>query len=296
VIFSRQRWAHGDAVVSRYRALAPSWTIRLCDFRGVLDDERPLPLAIGLGIDEARTRVSVVLEGRIAVVFADRVTVLEAGDAMFAHPIAEVRGFSLGDQGEQVLELDWVAKSAPHGLTSFRAPKRVREAAATVAMSLADPAQGGERAFGEPMTSFVRAIESLGIQAPELGRAPFTVDDGAQRLMSILDDALVRLDENPQNVDLEQRTGSSRWTVNRALRDLLVAHGVFGTARGTHWRSFRDYHRLRIARMLMTQRGATVKSVARRVGYGSVEAMCHAFAHGGLPSPAETRYAIITAC
>jgi AraC-like DNA-binding protein len=287
VIFSRQRWALGDACIVRDRALAPSWTLRLCTFRGVVDDERSLGPDVGLGIEEARARVSVVHHGQVAIATPGSVSVLGRGDAIFLAPITQARGYSVGDAGESVLELEWTA-TMPTVCSSFR----LTPSALSMSTDVAEDLAGGlpPETLDLSLSAFTAELRANGIPVPELG--PLALDLDAQRVMDVLDHTLSHLEESPNNVDLEARFECSRWTVHRTIRDVLESYGVFGMGQRTHWRSIRDYHRLRIARMLMTARGASPKSVARYVGYRSVEAMCHAFANGGLASPTRTRASI----
>src|SRR6202012_4403059 len=124
---------------------------------------------------------------------------------------------------------------------------------------------------------------------------PATEHDAAgQRVIDALDGALSRLDLHPQSIDFEARLGCSRWTLTRLLHDVHTRYGVCGIGGGTDWRSVRDFARLQGARILSTHQGAPLGAIARSVGYRSPEAMCHAFANAGLPSPGQVRRAILS--
>ena len=106
--------------------------------------------------------------------------------------------------------------------------------------------------------------------------------------MSALEDALCSLGKSPQLVDLEA-PGRSRWTLTRTLHELYARYGLSGMGGATDWRSIRDFRRLRLAQVMMTHRRASTREIARFVGYGSPDAMCHAFAKAGFVSPGRMR-------
>jgi AraC-like DNA-binding protein len=294
MILSHQRWAWGDAEVARDRALWPTWTLRRIEFRGVLDDERALLETIGRGVEVSRASLTVVLDGVLGVWSGHRLRDLRRGEALLVAPLGSAPGCNLGGIRDVALELEWSCATAPIPLTPFRLSEAAFEAAAELAEAL-HGARADESARLTAMADdFLRRVGALGIAVPG-GASPDAAQPHVQRVMSATDDILCRLDACPQATDLESRLGCSRWTVTRLFHQLHSGYAMYGVDGGTDWRSIRDYHRLRIARMLMTHPRAGTASIARHVGYRSPEAMCHAFAHAGLPSPGSLRDAALRA-
>jgi AraC-like DNA-binding protein len=112
-----------------------------------------------------------------------------------------------------------------------------------------------------------------------------------QRLMCTIDAALGELDAAPMLVDIERTLGTTRRTLTRNIRDLHVRYALTGRGAGV-WRGIRDVYRLVVASILVTHREATPRAVAAAVGYGSVEALDHAFRHASLPTPAALARAV----
>jgi AraC-like DNA-binding protein len=277
MILSRVGYTWHGATLSRQRAIAPSFVIKRVETRGVLDDERPLS-TLGRDTTSSRARASIVLEGRTVSFAQGRSWELEAGQALVVSPLAGMYSRSLAPS--ILLELDWDAGGEEcSGRLTLPAP--LLGAARELARSLRDGDAPGVSLHGRAVFGGLRP----------LGLGPFdvealqTVDGPRQRVVDAIDDLLTNLEGQPQIVDLETRLGCSRWTLARVIRDLSKTYGLFGVGGGTDWRSMRDFMRLRVAGIFMTHAQATTASVARAVGYGSAEAMCHAFAHAGLASP-----------
>jgi AraC-like DNA-binding protein len=295
MIVSRQRWTWGEAEVERDRALWPSWTLRRVSFRGLRDDERPLLGTIGRGIEESRARLSVVLDGRFGVWSGGASRELGRGDALFVAPVSDAPGCNLGGEFDAALEVEWRGSTPRAAATAFRLPEAVFAEAAALAEALRRCRADASPALAVRAQAFLRRIRALGIAVPAEAPAG-TPESEDQRVMSATDDILSRLDQRPQSTDLESRLRCSRWTVTRLFHHVHAEYAMCGIGGATDWRSVRDYHRLRIARMLMTHRRSSTGSVARYVGYGSAEAMCHAFANAGLPSPGRLRESVGRAC
>lgn len=58
---------------------------------------------------------------------------------------------------------------------------------------------------------------------------------------------------------------------------------------GDDWRTVRDSHRLLIDAVFATDPEMTARTLAAMHGYASTQALCHAFANAGLPSPTALR-------
>ena len=61
---------------------------------------------------------------------------------------------------------------------------------------------------------------------------------------------------------------------------------------GSDWRTIRDRWRLNTALLAMSHPRARTESVATAVGYGSPNALCHAFREANIPSPGSIRDAL----
>ena|SRR5688572_25103592 len=115
-------------------------------------------------------------------------------------------------------------------------------------------------------------------------------DEVHERTWSALASFYERLHMSPTLSELTDLAGVSSRQVTRDLDKFFESFGV----RGEGWRQVMLQWRLRMAAMLLSSSGAQVNEVASFVGYGSTEAMAHAFRDAGLPSPSEVRTALRT--
>jgi hypothetical protein len=109
-------------------------------------------------------------------------------------------------------------------------------------------------------------------------------DPEEQALIDAIDETLSRLDAGPAVIELEGKLGRARRTVSRRASALHERYGLSGLA-GVSWRSVRDFYRVLLGAILATHPRMTTRVLASTLGYGSAEALCHAFANAGLPSP-----------
>jgi AraC-like DNA-binding protein len=263
--------------------------MRVVELNALIDDDRLFATAIGRGVVETRSRVKLVLAGSSRVVGMGRAKELHAGEGLIVAPLALLRAIS----GPcVVVEIDWAGGSASPGWTTFRLSDSLARAGLCVASALVASGSGeATLQFTEAAHDLVRILRADGIDVPFV--PALAHDAGSQRIFDALDGALTRLDLHPQSVDLETQLGCSRWTLARRLHEVSTTYGVSGKGGATDWRSMRDHRRLLHARVLLTAADARVPAVARAVGYRSMEAMCHAFADAGLPSPAGLRRATL---
>jgi len=282
MILSRRMYRWGDATLEQQRALSKSWIVRRCRFDGIYEDERPLQ-TLGRDIDSRRVRISVVLGGRVAAFVGDRSWVLEEGDAVVAAPLATL--FMADVHSSTGFEVDWDAGS----IDPFAEKIRLGSGLLSTAREAAEALRIGDApAFTSAAHRLFDHLAAEGFTVP--GRESLdSIDRRSQIGMSAIDAVLNDLDAKPQLVDLEARLGCSRWTLNRSLHQLNRTYGLCGLAGGTDWRAMRAFARLRVAGLLMTNPRATTRAIAESVGYRSPEAMCHAFANAGLPSPGAMR-------
>jgi AraC-like DNA-binding protein len=282
MIFSRRLHRWGDATLEQQRALAPTWVVRRCRFGGIFEDERPLR-TLGRGTDATRTRMSVVLTGRIVAFVGDLSWELETGDAMVVSPLADL--FIADLDSSTGFEIDWAAGPLPPFATRLRLSGEFLATAVGVAESLRVGDQGAFAAAARRLFERV-TVEGL---PPLDAEALDCVDQPSQLGLSALDAVLNDLVGKPQLSDLEQRLGCSRWTLMRSFRQLHDMYGLSGLSGGTDWRAMRAFTRLRVAGLLLTHPKATTRAIADSVGFRSPEAMCHAFANAGWPSPGSFR-------
>jgi AraC-like DNA-binding protein len=106
-----------------------------------------------------------------------------------------------------------------------------------------------------------------------------------QSAADVVGRALSRLDASPSSADLERELGVSRRQVGILVNELGTTYGL----NGTDWRTMRDRWRLTAALGAMSHPDARTEDVARAVGYGSPNALCHAFRLAGLPTPGNVR-------
>jgi AraC-like DNA-binding protein len=135
----------------------------------------------------------------------------------------------------------------------------------------------------------VDAWARLGAVSPELAAGIKTVEDEVlERTWLAIATFYERLHMSPTISELTDLAGVSSRQVSRDLDKLFETFGI----RGEGWRATMLQWRLRMAAMLLSAERAQVNEVASFVGYGSTEAMAHAFRDAGLPSPSEVRSAL----
>jgi len=258
------------------RAIAPDFILRRVLLDGIAQDERLTPALLGADRPRTRRSLCIVLDGFLKEIIDGRELTVNAGE-MVVTPEGGMRsGLCTGE----VLELDWVpgalgdtklalgvTRLGPHAMTA------ARELVRTLARATRD-----EDLALEP---FRTALASTGIELEaEALRAPTPSED--QALHTLIDRQLSSLDAAPMMVDFDE-LGLSRRTVTRRVTELQTRYGLPG---GESWRKVRDHYRLVVASVLLSHEDATPRSVAGLVGYGSVEALHHAFRNAQMASPA----------
>jgi len=135
----------------------------------------------------------------------------------------------------------------------------------------------------EALFEFLRA-EGLPVPIVDLRAGP-RLAPSLVRLQRAIDGALSLTDERPMVVDVENESGLSSRTLQRAMPALC---GLWGQRE----ESFRDHARrvlLGRACSLMVSPRATTQMVARVLGFASPNAFCRAMTRYGLPSPGAVR-------
>lgn len=277
----------GNAFLALDRAITPTFIARRVTLRECVQDERFTKHVLGVDCVRRRHRLMVVLRGTTRDFVDGGETVVTAGSGIFV-PAGASYASRAGDC--DVIELEW----DPGGLEDGRIPGPTRFGLAALARGRAEGLAERLRtaARPEPVTLALRelleAIRSEGTSF--LG--PSQVDGGAhaseapsdQALMGRMDDILSQLGTAPMLVDLEG--SAARRTLTRRIRSLHERNALEGRGGGC-WRGIRDTYRLVIASILVSHPEATAKRVAAVVGYGSAEALHHAFRRASLPSPVE---------
>jgi hypothetical protein len=135
----------------------------------------------------------------------------------------------------------------------------------------------------EALFAFLRA-EGLPVPTVDLGAEP-CVPPSLARLQRAVDGALSQTDGRPMLVDVENESGLSSRTLQRAMPALCALWGQRAE-------SFRDHARRILfgrACALMVSPRATTQAVARVLGFASANAFCRAMMRYGLPSPGAVR-------
>lgn len=139
------------------------------------------------------------------------------------------------------------------------------------------------------MQDIVARLVQDGVFAPTLAGAADPSPGPITKAWSALAPAVTQLDANPSQAALAERAGISVRQLGRDLRVLTKALGFLGGG-------FRDtmrVARLRLAVLLLSSPEATLAEVAKRVGYGSADALARGFRDAGLPTPGEVRDAVL---
>lgn len=270
------------------RLLAPSWIARRVRLSGVVQDES-VTSGLGKGTASERVRLDVVLCGRLEAMVGGRSFALGPGDFLLVPRLAAC--VTRGDGDNEILELDWdadapIAANAVKGIEHGALSGNARDGAATLATALAN-ADG--RALGRAERTVADTFHALAAEGlPIDPRAAEGVAVGSsasdQALFDAIDAALVNLESTPAVVGLEQQLGWARRTVSRRASELHQRYGIHG-ADGESWRSVRDFYRVLIGTIFASNPDVTTRGLAAMLGYTSPDALCHAFANAGLPSP-----------
>jgi AraC-like DNA-binding protein len=271
----------GASVISMDRAIAPGFVLRRVILRELAQDERLTAQLLGAHLPRRRRSLAIVLGGFLKACVDDKELHVSTGHMVVA-PEGTIRaGLCAGD----VLELDWepgvLDESMPEATVV-----RLGASAFAAARELADALKTAQHdaELGDSVSAFQPALAANGLVfAPEALHAPTSAED--QILHTIIDRQLSSLDTSPMMVDMDA-LGISRRTLTRRISEMQARYRLPG---GESWRKVRDHYRLVVASVLLSHQEATPRTVAAQVGYGSVEALHHAFRNAEMPSPASFR-------
>ncbi len=274
------------AEISVARLVSEHWVVRCTRGEGLVQDERLLMNPQPPG----RSKLLVVLRGRCTVFVGDDAHELTVGQAVAVRDLDSLRLRSTS--GLETLEFDWSPgrgfgpepgarlECGAVGATTLHALRSLREGMHT-----------GRTDAGlfEGLTRGLGALRSEGLGVDERRIEPVAEPASepvpTQRVLSLVDRTLSRLDQNPDAEEMASEMGQTRRTLHRHLQ-AMAGRNLLVTG---EWRAQRDQYRLLLATVYLSHPAATARLVARLVGYRSAEALCHALARQGLPAPMQLR-------
>lgn len=264
-----------------YRAIdlrAPLLRVGVQSGRGIASDYGLLDRATPFVREVRRVCLSVLLEGDGRFDEGDRRVWLRPGDAVLSEAS---RGGTEAYAGprSRVLVIEWAAGALGRGATAsdvVRLGARDRAALASAAEGLDGPRPV------QAVLEILSVLRSAGValERVELGDLAGVSDAQDHALARALDGPLSNLATFPAIDDVGDELGWSQRLVHRRVAALARRYGfAFDT-----WRAL--LHHLRLAMALrLASAGATTELIAKKTGYRSPVALCHAFAKAGLPSP-----------
>jgi hypothetical protein len=287
VLLSHRRHAPpiGRAHLAVDRAIAGSFLVKRVALEEVVQDERLTKPLLGVDSERARRRIAIVLRGESRDLVDGAEVVLGEGDGIYVTEKTTCASRWSGD----IIEIEWdpgtLDDGPPLASTRFRLGASARACATTLAGRLRHEA-ATTASIAPDIERLLVALRAEGAGfAPDRVRAHASSPPAEQPLMDRIDAVLSDLGGAPMLVDLEATTGRTRSTLTRSIRRLHERYALLGRG-GGRWRAIRDVYRLVVATILVSHPDASPRAVAHAVGYGSVEALDHAFRHASLPTPA----------
>lgn len=296
MLYSHRR--HGppftDGVIELDRVLGSAWLLRRVYIHRVIQDQRLTHDIVGRAASRTRACLAIHLSGHVRFFVDGRDLVLSVGEAFVTPPdidplarLAEVTS----------LEIEW-EPGALGAVANVRPEKRAlrqetMRAAADVVAVLREARPHARANLAVAVRRLFEQLHEDGISL-DLERALRDIDEVAtpedQRLCDEIDRVLTHLEEGPQTIALEDALGCSRRTLLRRTQALCKRYLLPGLA-ADDWRTMRDTYRVVVGAIFATHPDITTRTLAEMLGYSSSEALCHAFANSGLPSPAALRNA-----
>jgi AraC-like DNA-binding protein len=272
----------------------PSFRVRAERAVGIQADEALIfPMVAWSGYGD-RPRLDVVLRGEVRDVENGVVRWLRPGEFTIGRALDSL---FMRSQAEELLllSIEWnlgsLGTDAPIGLPVGRLAENDRAdvTAAVEALLSQEIAESQSFAVGA-IGRVLACLRAAGVpfdswRAKDL-LAPVPIQ--LQRVATAVGRNLSRIGARPGTAELEQELGLSRRRVAQLIGELTARYGM----NGTDWRTLRDRWRLGSSILLMSNPRARTENVARAVGYGSPNALCHAYREANLPSPGSVRQAI----
>lgn len=266
------------------RAIGEHLVLRRVRLEGLVHDER----LFGATPPRGRSRLLIVLSGRVHAFTADATVTLSAGEAIVT---ADASRFRTRSDSAHTLELDWdpdtvVGERCSDGQARLGGSTLEHANELSRALVDANPKQRERLVISTKQTLAALASEGLPLDPDSVEHALSASDTLDQTLFSAVDRALCRLDQSPDTLDVVGELDWSRRTLSRRLARVNQRYRVHTSG---DWRSQRDFYRLLVGSLFLSHPRATTSGVARNLGYRSPEALCHAFSNAGLPSPGSIR-------
>lgn len=272
------------------RVVFDSWVLRRASVDVVVQDERLTTTVIGRGAPQGRSRLLVALHGTTTLFAEGRTLEVAPGDAVVVRDLGRVT--TRANPG-YAFEIDWnpdgpLASGAAPQLDWARLGRETVLAIEALCRCMRTVRPENRECLVPEAERALRALraEGLPLSADGLGDPVSRgTDEALQRLIDAFDAELSQLERGPALSTVEARLGWSRRTVARRAKEANLRYGVSALS-GPDWRSARDFYRLLLGTIFASHEDATTARLATMLGYGSPVALCHAFAHAGLPSPA----------
>lgn len=259
----------------RSKSLRVGWHVG----RNVASDYALVQRAIPFLRRMSRPQLSIVLEGHGRFDEEDRHVWVEAGSIVASDQrLGGTEAYAGATSSILILEWDpiWMGAPLEGGVQLVRLDARDRARLGAVAAGLesATPARATAK--------LVELVRSLGIALEPVDERELldVASEHDQRLGTAISKELSRLDAHPSIEDVVDCVGWSSRHVNRRFATLAGTYGLPFES----WRTLLHFTRIFAATRLLSA-GATTERVARRTGFRSPTALCHAFAKAQLPSP-----------
>jgi AraC-like DNA-binding protein len=264
------------AVEARTTGLRVAWQVG----RNIASDYALLERAMPFVHRMTRSCLTVVLEGSGRFDEAGARAWLDPG-SMVVSSQREGGLEAYAGAATSMLVLEWDARvmgaAAVGRFRETRLRSRDRERLSALALALAG--NEPERAT----LAILDVLRSIGLPFGRPSEADLAdVTTASERRLSLAIGAqLSQLETHPS---LEDVVGELGWTTRHINRRFAALARTYGLP-WDHWRAILHQTRLLTAFRLLSAPGATTELVARRTGFRSATALCHAFTKGGLPSP-----------
>ena len=265
-----------------YRAIdlrAPLLRVGVQSGHGIASDYGLLDRATPFVRDVRRVCLSVLLEGDGRFDEGDRRLWLRPGEAVLSDAS---RGGTEAYAGprSRVLVLEWASGSLGPSADASGLVVRLDARERAALASAADALEGPRPVHAVIEILAVMRSAGVALERVDIGHLTERSDPRDHALALALDGPLSNLASFPAIDDVVDELGWSQRLVHRRIAALATRYGfAFDT-----WRAL--LHHLRLAMALrLASAGATTELIAKKTGYRSPVALCHAFAKAGLPSP-----------
>lgn len=287
MLIANSHWRQGEASLEGSVFLAPDVRLHVVTARKLTFDSRFLCAARD---DRRAAWLFCLLDGRAA--FSEGATTRDAARGMFCFNEHELDGHApdapiLRLDGEPRRSVDIVL---PMAFVVSRARFQELPEDLGVSVDLMGNHALSHEVRLQAATKFCERLCEHGLVTPELAaRAREPLGESVQRVYAALSSLYSTHETGAQ---LEVLAALAKISARQATRDMMNFLNTFPLP-GKTFREVLKVLRLRRATLLLSCDETTVKSIAKDVGYGGVDAMARAFRDAGLPSPTEVRAALV---